>query len=336
MVALGREVLARVRVPNGLPERLTPDLAREARLWARGGHGLAGVADVYLLGQEVFWAQFTDCAEAVVEDPHLRWELVKLARERAACYPQRVGELFRREYDREVARLRKAETPMQRLIRRVLADESLDDVDVDHKLAGVHVAVVAETVGVLKALARQARRTLLSLPSFDGVVWGWLSGEEPVSGRGLDGLVAWQKGRPGRVAFGEPGSGVAGFRASHAQAREAWLVADVSGEAAVRYADVALATLALRDPAWSRDLVTRELGPLADSHPVACRQRQSVRAYLELECNASSAAAKLGCHRSTVNAHVRQLEEHRACPVSRRSAELQLALQLAGMGVHVT
>ena len=335
MVALGRDVLARVRVPNGLPERLTPDLAREARLWARGGHGLAGVADVYLVGQEVFWEQFTDCAEVVVDDPRLRWELVKVARERAARYPQRLGELFRREYDREVARLRKTETPGQRLIRRVLEDESLDDDAVDHRLAGEHVAVVAETVGVLKTLARHGDRQLLTVPSFDSVVWGWLSGEAQ-PGRALDALVAWQRGQPGRVAFGEPASGIAGFRASHRQALDAWRVARVSGEQAVRYADVALAAFALRDRAWSRDLVARELGPLADSDPAACRRRETVRVYLELGYNASSAAAKLRCHRSTVNEHVRLLERHRGCPVNRRSAELQLALQLASLGVHLT
>jgi hypothetical protein len=333
-VVLGRDLLARVRRPGNLPQWLPPELAVEARLWAREGHGRA-VADVCLVGQELFWEQLTASAEALVDDACVRWELLQLARARLTGYGQRISELLRREYQRELARVAAGgETPGQRLIRRVLADESLQDADVDFWLAREHVAVVADTVGVLRALAGHAERELLDVPSTNGAVWGWLVGAEPFSERALAALVTWQRGRAGQVAFGEPGTGIAGFRASHRQALDAWRILRLSGEQAVRYADVALAAQALQDPTWSRALVVRELGPLGSSNRIASRVRRSVQVYLELGCNASSAAASLGCHRSTVNAHVTRVERHRGCAVRQRSAELQLALQLAGLGVH--
>lgn len=202
-----------------------------------------------------------------------------------------------------------------------------DPNELGYDLAYDHLAVVADTQSVLEGLAERAERELLQVPLPGGGVWGWLGGHEPISDSELDGLVLWQRGQQGRVAFGEPASGMAGFAESHWQAREAATIAQALGQPAVRFADVLLPIALRRDPDLARSFVDRELGALGRPGERMGQLRSTVCAYLEHGQSVSAAAAALGCDRKTIQRRLHAAEQLLCRYVDDRSGELLVALR---------
>lgn len=136
------------------------------------------------------------------------------------------------------------------------------------------------------------------------------------------------------AAFGSPGPGVAGFRASHRQALHARRVALLRGGPAgsvALYRDEALAALASADAEHAREFVATELGPLAGRDDTARRLAGTLRVYLEENASPRRAAHRLGVHENTIANRVRAAEELLGGPVEERTAELLVALRLAGV-----
>lgn len=202
-----------------------------------------------------------------------------------------------------------------------------DPSELGYDLAYDHLAVVADTPSVLEELAQRAERELLQVPLPGGGVWGWLGGQERISDADLDGLVLWQRGQEGRVAFGEPANGIAGFAESHWQAREAAVIAQALGQPAVRFADVLLPIALRRDPDLARSFVDRELGALARPDERMRQLRSTVCAYLEHGQSVSAAAAALRCDRKTIQRRLHAAEQLLCRYVDDRSGELLVALR---------
>ena len=127
-------------------------------------------------------------------------------------------------------------------------------------------------------------------------------------------------------AFGEPAQGLEGWRLTHSQAQAALVVALRRGGREdvrfTRYADVALLAAALKDQALAGALVEIYLSPLDDLDNRGPLLRRTLRAYLEAERNASSAAAALGVARRTVENRLSTIEEAPralAAPLPRRA-----------------
>lgn len=135
-----------------------------------------------------------------------------------------------------------------------------------------------------------------------------------------------------RVAVGEPGEGLEGFRRSFGQAQEARRVASLAHRepgSVTRYGEVTIGALASADLAQAREFVARELGPLAADDDVALRLAETLRAYLDEQGSRSRAAQRLGIHENTVSYRVRQAEELLDRYVDHRPLELRVALELA-------
>ena len=138
-------------------------------------------------------------------------------------------------------------------------------------------------------------------------------------------------------AFGSPGAGVTGFRASHRQALHARRVALLRGGApgsVAVYRDEALAALASADVDHAREFVAAELGPLAGRDPTARRLADTLRVYLEEQSSPRRAAHRLGVHENTIANRVRAAEALLAGTVDDRTAELLVALRLAAVFVR--
>lgn len=323
-----RDALARLRFDAELPRELLPDLLELARQCADSGWELAGVADPWLVGQEVFWDGFQVVAERTLADTALRWDVIKAARVRLRDYPARLSTLFRRACEREFARVDGiAQDSRLQAVMRALHSQWVDPDELGYDLAWHHIGVVADASPLLDAVARRTERQLLSVQAPDGGIWAWLGGETRFSEDDLDALIASQGASGAIVAFGEPAEGIAGFALSHHQALEARAVA--TNQRAVRFADLRLLIAVLRDADLAKGFIERELGELDRPGERTRELRQTLRAYLEHSQSVSATAALRRRARKTIERQLRSAElliHHR---VSDRSDELLVALRVA-------
>lgn len=164
-------------------------------------------------------------------------------------------------------------------------------------------------------------------------VAGWISVAEPPDIEALAARHFASEDFPGvRLAVGEPADGVAGFRATHAQASDARRVATLARMPAgsvTRYANVALQALACGDVEHVRTFVQRELGPLAANDDVAVRLASTLDVYLDEHASRSRAANRLGVHDNTVSYRLKQVEEILGRSVEDHTLNLRVALALA-------
>jgi hypothetical protein len=299
-----REALARLRSPVELPQELPPDLIEVARLYVDSGWDLTGLADAALAGQEVFWDRFQVVTERTLADAALCWDVIKAGRVRLTGNPARLTGLFRRAWEREVARDTGIDEDSRlRAVLRALEGQWVDPGELGYDLACHHIAMVADASAFLDAMARITNRQLLRVQAPDGTIWGWLGGRTRIADGELEALIASRGPSEGRMAFGEPAEGIAGFAVSHRQALEASAVAVASNQRAVRFAD-------------SRLLI------------------ETLRAYLEHSQSVSAAAALRRRDRKTIERQLRSAEQLLHHRVSDRSEEVLIALRVAEILRH--
>lgn len=133
-----------------------------------------------------------------------------------------------------------------------------------------------------------------------------------------------------RVSFGEPAVGLAGFRTTHQQARQAQslaLAADPAVQRAVTaYGELGpLALVAAEVPAigtWVQSV----LGALADDDEGSARMRDTIWAYLYSGSSLNTAAAELHLHKNTIQYRIRKAEDARGRPLSDGRIDVEVAL----------
>ncbi|UGT40113.1 helix-turn-helix domain-containing protein [Nocardia yamanashiensis] len=141
--------------------------------------------------------------------------------------------------------------------------------------------------------------------------------------------AAWPVEAPVRVAVGNPGGHIAGFREGHREAVAARQVAERARPGLPRvlhYAEVELAYLAGVDEAAMRALIVRELGPLAAPDAQSARLRETLHAYLRAWRSPEAAAKALGVHKNTVRYRIQRIEELLGHPIDQHGTRLDLAL----------
>jgi hypothetical protein len=330
-----RDALARLRCQTELPHELLPELLELARLCGGSRCDLAGFADAWLLGQEVFWERFEFAAERTLADTSICWDVIKAARARLRGHAARQSGLFRRACEREFARITGADDDARlRAVLRALEGEWVDPGELGYDLGSHHLAVVADASRLLDAVARRTKRQLLRVQAPDGGVWGWLGGPTRIREGDLDALIASQRSSDATVAFGEPASGIAGFAASHHQALEASAVAVATNQRAVRFADFRLLIAVLRDPDLAKGFVERELGELGHPSERMRELRETLRVYLEHSQSVASTAALRRRDRKTIERQLRTAEQLIHHHVSDRSDEVLIALRVAEILRH--
>jgi hypothetical protein len=325
-----RDGLARLRTQAEPPRELPPDIIEIVRLQASARCDPRDFADVWLVGQEVFWSRFALTAEQTLEDPALCWEAVNAARLQLSGYVACLSRLFRRSWEEEVTRASGVNYTRLQAVSRVLEGRWVEAPDLDYDLTHHHLAVVADSHAAVHALARQTERQALVVTAPGDGVWGWIGERSQISDDELDAAVEWQRSREdGVVALGEPAAGVAGFSASHQEALEARAIAAATGERVVRFADVRLLAAVLRDGELAKDFVQRELGELERPDDHTHELRATLRAYLEHSQSIAATAALRRRDRKTIVRQLRAAERLIEHTVSDRSDELLVALRIA-------
>jgi hypothetical protein len=316
----------------------------QARRAARSGVSVEAVLRRYVLGNSLLWDYVMEEAARVGESSALR----AMSRLQSSVL-DRFMDAVTREYAQE--RERTGRSGSQRrleLVRGLLAGETSANAngDIDHgdvereleyELDAEHVAVIARgrrAREALHTLAERLDRRLLCVPSSEQTVWAWLGCHQwPPSTGELDPIVSEIAGGGNDVylTIGEPAEGQEGFRLTHRQAQAALVVAQRRRRALTRYSDVALLAAALKDEVLANALSKTYIAPL-DATPGNGRAgavlRQTLRAYVAAECNASSAAAALGVVRRTVENRLHTIEERLGRALHPCPPELEVALQL--------
>jgi PucR C-terminal helix-turn-helix domain/GGDEF-like domain len=214
-------------------------------------------------------------------------------------------------------------------IRRLMAGDLIDPGGLDYPLDGLHLAAIVSGPDAGERAAELAKT--LSKRLLRGEDSGrrsviWLGGTRFPAREEIG--AAWRAtlGAEGRVAMGEVGKGLAGWRRTMRQAESAALVAERGGGMVVSYGEVALLSAALRDPDLAHFLTETYVEPLRGDR---IELAETLITFLRLNGNASSAAAALGVSRHTVASRVRQAEERLGRRLEDCAATLETALRLA-------
>jgi hypothetical protein len=233
----------------------------------------------------------------------------------------------------EIAQLRgNSEQRRYRAIRGLLEGEPLPaspdlQLDLDQHHLGLFAWGERGEEATRELTALLDRRLLIVSP-LQGSWWGWISGARPFEPHEERALERFRPPPSAGLALGLPNHGAAGFRATHRQAQRARWFATPDAPVLIRYADVAVESLASENREDARTFVERELGAIDDESAISRRIRETLAAYFAAEHNAASAAATLGVHQQTVANRLRAAEERLGRPVGSRRLELELALRL--------
>lgn len=235
------------------------------------------------------------------------------------------------EYLREAERIDRS--PEQRRVERVrqlLAGDSVNSTELGYDLDAWHLGVIGTGLGVgqaVRGVALGLDSRLLCVACDEHGVWAWLGGRcrAVLADVGRLSSTKWPAGVS--LALGEPAEGLTGWRATHSQAQDAFLVSLHQPRTVTLYADIALLVPWLRDTARAHWLVTKYLSPLDDRGRPDPKLRATLRAYFEHGRNVSATGKALDVTRRTIRNRMNVIEQ-RLGPLLARHAELELALQL--------
>lgn len=179
-------------------------------------------------------------------------------------------------------------------------------------------AEVARGLGTSSALTVEASAESMWL-------WGAVSGDPEEDLSGLEALLGELPQI--RVAIGSRGSGVEGFRRSHADAYAAQrLVARLDSPARIaRFDELRVVAAVTQDEGRARELVADVLGELEHGPRVL---RETLRTYLRCGLNASRAAELLHAHRNTIVARLAKAEELLPRPLDEAVLDVHVALEI--------
>src|SRR5207253_6278946 len=132
------------------------------------------------------------------------------------------------------------------------------------------------------------------------------------------------------AAWGEPASGIDGFRRTHRQAASAQDVALAAGTAhatrVTSFVDVAPIAMLCADLDAARAWVSETLGSLATNTERHARLRESARVFLHRGGSYTATADELFLHRNTLQYRIQKAEELRGRPLREDRLDVELAL----------
>jgi DNA-binding PucR family transcriptional regulator len=331
-VRAGLSSLVAGRAAAGLAPAEAEDGARRA---ARLGMDLPQLLQTYRVGHAVAWEHVHSQIDALEIDDDTRREMLRLASRYLFAYVDAVVPLVTEVYTRERdALLRSGEHRRRRVLRDLLDGTRTDAGELGYDLRGDHVGAIAwgeQADEALRALGRALDAPSLVIDADEEFVWAWFTVRAPDGPQWARRVAAFTPPERTAIALGSVGAGIEGFRRTHREAQRAYLVARHRSAPVTRFDDVVVEALAMRDEAAARELVARELGPLAADDARSATLRETLQAYFETSSNASAAAALLGVNDRTVAYRLRGIEDLLGYPVSTRSLELRIALRLRAL-----
>lgn len=223
-------------------------------------------------------------------------------------------------------------------------DIAASEAALGYRVRGNHVGLVAwysetarppDALAGLEALAVRftAKRPgrPLFVPHDELCAWVWLPVDEPTGLTDEEIESALAADEQVRVAVGEPGRGVEGFRRTHRQAARVHGLSVAAGEncdRAMTFRDVGAMALMASDLTATRLWVEETLGELAFDDEQLERLRETLRVFLTVGSSYTAAADRLLMHKNSVQYRVRRAQELLGRPVAENRLDVELALNL--------
>jgi DNA-binding PucR family transcriptional regulator len=131
-----------------------------------------------------------------------------------------------------------------------------------------------------------------------------------------------------RIAIGPTAGGVDGFRRSHFDAiTTQQLMARLRSQQQIAlFTDIQLVALITADTDRAAEFVKHTLGDLESA---GAELREAVRTFVDEQCNASRAAARLYTHRNTLLRRLARADELLPRPLAESSVNVAVALDVA-------
>jgi DNA-binding PucR family transcriptional regulator len=328
---------ANVRDPGRrVPVNLTGEVLDTARDLVRRGLGESSL-DSYRTAQSVAWRRWMDICFSLTDDPAELRELLEVSSLSISTFIDDTVSAMSERMESERADLTRGTHAERRQTVALLLEGApitagRATAQLGYRLDGPHVAAViwadagATTAQELEAVAdvitkTTTRRERLTVVASAGALWVWLSTSEvPPIRRISDHPTV-------RVAFGQPGDDLDGFRRSHFQALTTQrLVAQLaSPQLVARHEDVRLVALLTTDPTATDEFVADTLGDLAAADPDTV---DTVRTWITEQCNTSRTAERLYAHRNTVIRRLARAEELLPRPIGENLVDVAAALEV--------
>ena len=309
----------------------------------RRGLPLAVILRSYRLGHAWLWETWSEVLQERVDDSG---ELVAGQDESSAfmfAYVDRISGALVEEFGTERERmLRSAEQLRADTVRAILGVGAVDPEAASRRLGYElrrhHVAMrVSSGASEVEGLERAVREAVAALAGGEPLVIPsgaarfdvWCGSFDPPA---TEGLEHYEPPPRVLVAFGKPGEGVAGFRNSYGEAKQAARIGALIGDSkssVTSYARVELVSLLAGDLPRARAFVASQLGPLAIKGGTAERLRETVLAFLVSGGRPTRVAEELFVHKNTVAERVKRAEQILGRGVNESPLELEAALTLA-------
>ncbi|MGU3502494.1 PucR family transcriptional regulator [Mycobacterium sp. C31M] len=325
----------------GEPVRpLFDDLNEAARSMVYRGQTEA-IVDSYRLGQNIAWRRWMKIAFSLTSDSDVLAAMLDITAASIGSFidatitgltAQITDEREQFLRGREAKKLEAASV----LINGGHADLPSTELVLGYRLNQVHTAVVVWTTDASPRLSELERAaddvsqhlsatSMVRVVASPGTVWAWLGAIDIGQLRNLESVVGMDS--RWKVAVGSHGHGLDGFRTSHLDAviTQRMMARMNTPHGVATFDDVEGVLLLTSSPDRADRFVAHTLGPLENAHP---ELRESVRAYLSHQCNASKAADSLYSHRNTVLRRVKHADELLPRTIEDNALNIAMALEI--------
>lgn len=320
--------------PNTGPEPLS--IARE--LVRRGVSEFP--LDAYRVGEGVAWRRLMEIAFELTSDPAELHEMLDVCSQSISAFVDATLAGIAAQIDLERDDLTRGTHAERRetvalLLEGAPIPRQRAEARLGHVLTGTHTAAVIwseDSAGDLSGLDRAAEAfgqacgdpRPLSVLASTATRWVWATGSADIQ-PGLQALTRELDGV--RIAVGPTADGLDGFRRSHFDAitTQQMMARLHSTQQIARFADVELVALITAEPDRAAEFVSHNLGALetADNE-----LRETVRVFVNEQCNASRAAARLYLHRNTLLRRLARADELLPRPLAENSVAVAVALDV--------
>ena len=318
--------------PNTGPEPMT--VARE--LVRRGLDAYA--LDAYRVGQGVAWRRLMEITFELTSDPAELHEFLDVCSRSISAFVDATLAAIAAQIDLERDELTRGTHAQRRETVALILDGApiprhRAEGRLGYALTGPHTAAViwtddpggdlARLDGAAEAVGRAAGARLLSVLPSAATRWVWVAGSVDT-----DKLLRSVDTTPDvRIAIGPTANGVDGFRRSHFDAiTTQQLMARLhSPQQIALFTDVQLVALITADTDRAAEFVNHTLGDLESA---GAELQDTVRTFVEEQCNASRAAKRLFTHRNTLLRRLARADELLPRPLAESTVEVAVALDV--------
>lgn len=329
---------ANIRDPGApVPANTGPEPIAVARELVRRGLD-AATLDAYRVGEMVAWRRLMEIAFESTSDTAELHELLDVCSRSISAFIDATLTFIAAQIALERDELTRGTHAERRETLALILDgapipRARAEARLGYALTGPHTAAVIWSDDPDIGLARLDRAAEafgqagggrpLSVLASTATRWVWVPSAADVDTQSLGHAI----GDDIRIAVGPAADGVDGFRRSHFDAitTQRMMAGLRSPQRIALFTEVQLVSLITQDADRGADFVKRALGEFESA---SAELRETVRTFVNEQCNASRAAARLYTHRNTLLRRLARADDLLPHPLSESSVTVAVALDV--------